>query len=213
MDQSNNKITLYLDADDTILLSSEAVIKILNKKYNINPSKTIDNMKDWGYRSIYKYITTKEVEDIYESDDFFNRVEFDPLFLDFYNKNKNKINIVIVTKGTELNITKKEKYIKSILGEDIEYIGMAFKYDADGKIIKDYSKTNINMKHGIQIDDRTDALVNTNANVKILINNDRVRTWNQHYENINNLYVARNWDEISQIVLFAYDNHFIFKKS
>ena len=213
MDQGNNKITLYLDADDTILLSSEAVIKILNKKYNINPPKTIDNMKDWGYHSIYKHITTKEVEDIYESDDFFNMVEFDPLFLDFYNKNKNKINVVIVTKGTELNVTKKEKYIKSILGEDIEYIGMTFKYDVDGKRIKDYSKTNINMKHGIQIDDRTDALVNTNANVKILINNDRVRTWNQHYENINNLYVARNWDEISKIVLFAYDNHFIFKKS
>ena len=147
MDQGNNRITLYLDADDTILLSSEAVIKILNQKYNINPPKTINNMKDWEYRSIYKYITIKEVEDIYESDEFFNMVEFNPLFLDFYNKNKNKINIVIVTKGTELNVTKKEKYIKSILGEDIEYIGMTFKYDADGKRIKDYSKTNINMKN------------------------------------------------------------------
>ena len=213
MDQGNNRISLYLDADDTILLSSEAVIKILNKKYSINPPKTIDSMRDWEYRSIYKYITTKEVEDIYESDEFFNMVEFDPLFLDFYNKNKNKINVVIVTKGTELNVTKKEKYIKSILGEDIEYIGMTFKYDVDGKRIKDYSKTNINMKHGIQIDDRTDALVNTNANVKILINNDRVRTWNQHYENINNLYITKDWNEISQILLFAYDNHFIFKKS
>lgn len=213
MDQNNNRITLYLDADDTILLSSEAVIKILNKKYNINPSKTIDNMKDWEYRSIYKYITTEEVENIYESDEFFNIVEFDPLFLDFYNKNKNKINIVIITKGTELNVAKKEKYIKSILGENVEYIGMTFKYNVDGERIKDYSKINVNMKHGIQIDDRTDALANTNANVKILINNDRIRTWNQHYENINNLYVARNWDEISQIVLFAYDNHFIFKKS
>lgn len=213
MRQDNNKITLYLDVDDTILKSSEAVIKILNKRYNIRPSKSIDNMKDWGYRSIYKYITTKEIEDIYESDDFFNRVEFDSLFLDFYNKNKNKVNIVIITKGTELNIIKKEKYIKSILGEDIEYIGMPFKYDIDGKRIKDYSKTNINMKHGIQIDDRTDTLANTNANIKILINNDRIRTWNQNYENINNLYVARNWDEIEQIVLFAYNDHFIFKKS
>ena len=37
MNQDNNRITLYLDADDTILLSSEAVIKILNKKYNIYP--------------------------------------------------------------------------------------------------------------------------------------------------------------------------------
>ena len=212
MSQCNEKITLYVDVDDTILLSSEAVIKILNKKYNINPPKTIDNMKDWEYRSIYKYVTKKEIEKIYESDDFFDMVEFDQSFLNFYESNKDKINIVICTKGTKINIEKKESLIKSVLGEDITYIGMQFKLDSEGNSIKDYRKSIINMKHGIQIDDRTDALRDTNANVKILINNDRLRTWNQNYEKINNLYVTRNWDEIGQIVLFAYDNHFVFKK-
>lgn len=213
MGQDNNKVTLYVDVDDTILKSSEAVIKILNKKYGINPSKSINDMKDWGYRSIYKNITYNEVEEIYESDEFFNTVEFDQSFLDFYKTNKNKIDIVICTKGTKINIEKKENLVKRVLGENITYIGMQFKLDGDGNKIKDYRKSIINMKHGIQIDDRTDALRDTNANIKILINNDRLRTWNQNYENINNLYVARNWDEIGQIVLFAYDNHFIFKKS
>jgi hypothetical protein len=213
MGQDNNKVTLYVDVDDTILKSSEAVIKILNKKYDINPSKSINDMKDWGYRSIYKNITDNEVEKIYESDEFFNMVEFDQSFLNFYKTNKNKIDIVICTKGTKINIEKKENLIKKVLGENITYIGIQFKLDNDGNKIKDYRKSIINMKHGIQIDDRTDALRDTNANIKILINNDILRTWNQNYENINNLYVARNWDEIEQIVLFAYDNHFIFKKS
>ena len=213
MGQDNNRVTLYIDVDDTILKSSEAVIKILNKKYDINPSKSINDMKDWGYRSIYKNITDDEVEKIYESDEFFNIVEFDQSFLDFYKTNKNKIDIVICTKGTKINIEKKENLVKKVLGEDITYIGMQFRLDNDGNKIKDYRKSIINMKHGIQIDDRTDALRDTNANIKILINNDRLRTWNQNYENINNLYVTRNWDEIGQIVLFAYDSHFIFKKS
>ena len=210
---SNNKIMLYLDVDDTILKSSEAVIKIINKKYNINPPKTIDDMKDWGYRSIYKYITSDEVEKIYESDDFFNIVEFDQSFLDFYNNNKDKVDITICTKGTNINIEKKEQLVKKVLGENISYIGMRFKIDEDGNLIKDHRKSMISMKHGIQIDDRVDALRDTGANIKILINNDRIRTWNTNYRNINNLYVVRNWDEISQIILFAYDNHFVFKKS
>ena len=212
MGQDNNKVTLYVDVDDTILKSSEAVIEILNKKYNINPSKSINDMKDWNYRSIYKNITENEVEEIYESDEFFNTVEFDQTFLDFYKTNKDKIDIVICTKGTKTNVEKKEKLVKRVLGENITYNGMPFKLDGDGNNIKDFRKMLINMKHGIQIDDRTDALRDTNANMKILIHNDRVRTWNQNYENINNLYIARNWNEVGQIVLFAYYNHFTFKK-
>lgn len=212
MGQNNNKIMLYLDVDDTIIKSSEAVIKILNKKYNITPPKSVNDMKDWGYRSIYKNITRCEVEEIYGSDEFFNIVEFDQDFLNFYNLNKNKIEITICTKGTKDNIEKKEKFIKNALGEGVNYIGMQFKLDEDGNNIEDYRKSTINMKHGIQIDDRTDALRDTNANIKILINNDRLLTWNQNYENINNLYVVRNWHEISQIISFAYDNHFVFKK-
>lgn len=214
MNQDNkNKIMLYLDVDDTILKSSEAVIKILNKKYNITPPKTIDNMKDWGYRSIYKYVSSDEVEKIYESDEFFNIVEFDQVFLDFYNKNKDKFDITIVTKGNKENIVKKEKLIKKVLGDDIQYIGMEFKIDVYGNRIEDHRKYSVNMKHGIQIDDRTDAVRDTNANVKILLNHGRVRTWNQNYYNINNLYITKDWNEISQILLFAYDNHYIFKKS
>lgn len=170
-------------------------------------------MHDWGYRSIYKNITAEDVTALYESDEFFNMVEFDQSFLNFYKQHKDKVEIVVVTKGTDVNLEKKEVLIKKVLGKSVQFVGLKFKYDVDGNVVREYNKKTVNMRHGIQIDDRTDSLRDTNANIKILINNDRVQTWNQHYENINNLYVTRNWDEIAQIILFAYDNHFIFKKS
>lgn len=213
MKQLKEKITLYLDADDTILRSSEAAIQIINKRFNINPPKTINDLHDWGYRSIYKNITAEDVTALYESDEFFNMVEFDQSFLNFYKQHKDKVEIVVVTKGTDVNLEKKEVLIKKVLGKSVQFVGLKFKYDVDGNVVREYNKKTVNMRHGIQIDDRTDSLRDTNANIKILINNDRVQTWNQHYENINNLYVTRNWDEIAQIILFAYDNHFIFKKS
>ena len=47
-----NKIKLFIDADDTILESSKTVINILNKRFNISPPKTYDDIRDWGYRSM-----------------------------------------------------------------------------------------------------------------------------------------------------------------
>ena len=63
-----SKLKLYLDCDDTITNSSETVVKIICKRHGIN--KTIKDLKDFEYKSIYKNITTEEVIDIYESDEF-----------------------------------------------------------------------------------------------------------------------------------------------
>ena len=176
--EQNSKITIYLDADDTVLRSSEAIIEILNKKYNIMPKKTIKELRDWGYRSIYGRLSSKEVEDIYASDEFFNTVKVDSVFLEFFKKSLAKVNFIFVTKGTQENIDKKEKYLRENLGNEFEYIGIPFKVDADGNINATFSKRGVNMKHGIQIDDRIDCLEDTNAPIKILI-----KTYGDHYWN------------------------------
>lgn len=210
----NSKITLYLDADDTVLRSSEAMIEILNKKYNINPAKTIKDLSDWGYRSIYGHMTPEEVREIYASDEFFDIVKINSTFLDFFKKSLAKVNFVFVTKGTPENIEKKEKYLRENLGLDFEYIGIPFKLDADGKVNTSFSKRSINMKHGIQIDDRVDCLKDSNAPIKILIKTYGDHYWNQmkDYSGIPNLYVVDNWEQAIQIIEFAYNEHFIFKK-
>lgn len=208
---NNSKITLYIDADDTIMLSSVAVIDILNKKYNITPKKTIDDLKDWGYRSIYGRLSKEEKDAIYESDEFYDKVRIDPDFLNFYKANHKFFDFVIVTKGTAINIKKKQKFLKSVLGNGFDYIGMSIDVN-ETDLSKKFDKSSVNMKHGIQIDDRTDALAKTNAPIKILYRHNTDMTWNRDYSGINNLYAANTWKEIIEILLFAKDNHFLFKK-
>ena len=210
--ENESKITIYLDADDTVLESSKAIIKILNKKYNIIPEKSIDNMMDWEYKSIVKDITKEDIYNIYESDEFFDLVRINNDFLKFYKKSLNKINFVFVTKGTDININKKEKYLKKILGDTFEYIGIPFKTDVNGDYIPCYNKVVVNMKHGIQIDDRIDCLETTNAPIKILMKLYGDRYWNKNYSNISNLYTVNGWEEAIQIIEFAYNEHYIFKK-
>lgn len=208
---NNSKITLYIDADDTIMLSSVAVIDILNEKYNIIPKKTIDDLRDWGYRSIYGRLSKEEKDAIYESDEFYDKVKIDPDFLNFYKSNHKFFDFVIVTKGTAINIKKKQKFLKSVLGNGFDYIGMSIDIN-ETDLSKTFDKSSVNMKHGIQIDDRTDALAKTNAPIKILYRHNTDMTWNRDYDGINNLYAANTWKEIIEILLFAKDNHFLFKR-
>lgn len=203
---SQKKIKLFVDADDTILKSSEAVIKILNKRHNIYPPKTYDDLADWGYNSIYPYMTSKDVFDIYESDEFFDIVEIDKDFLNFYKQNKEKIEIYIVTKGNFNNIQNKKIYFNQRI-PDAKLIGCDLNFDAQS-----HSKDHIDMTNGIQIDDRCDCLVNTNAKIKILITHNKKFSWNnpKNYF-IDNRYDCKDWKEISEILQFAIENEFFLE--
>ena len=61
-----NKRTIFLDVDDVLLDSSVAVIAILNQRYGLN--KTLDDLVDWGYKSIFRNLSKEQVSDIQESD-------------------------------------------------------------------------------------------------------------------------------------------------
>lgn len=156
-------VTLYVDADDTILDSSKAVIEILNEKYNLSPAKTILDLEDWNYHSICDEVTPAEVTEIYNSKDFFDRVKIKKGFENFWRKHKDKFSLKIVTKGTFENLRRKEEYFSKYLPE-AEVVGIGFNTDT----LSDFGKGRIDMAGGIQIDDRTDSL-NTNAPIKILI--------------------------------------------
>ena len=184
--ENKHKIKLFIDADDTILKSSETTIDILNKKFNIIPSKTFDDIHDWGYRSIYGQCTDEIINDVYDSDEFFEQV---------------------VTKGHEKNIKNKEKYFKKHLPR-AKVIGCKFKSCDDKK----YDKSHIDMSHGIQIDDRTDCLMGTNSDTKILFKNKAERYWNQINGTNEDIYIANEWKEIIDILEFAANNPNLFVK-
>ena len=58
------------------------------------------------------------------------------------------------------------------------------------------------MSNSIQIDDVFEELEDTNANIKILLTNNRKFYWNKIKPNVENLYAVQNWEEISQILEF-----------
>lgn len=206
------KITVYLDVDDTVLQSSEAIIKILNKKHNIQPPKKIEDLKDWRYASIYNEITPDEVESIYASDEFFDVVNIDEVFSQFFYKSLEKVNFVFVTKGTSDNLNKKEKYLRKRLNGPFDYVGLTFTDKEECLNSRNFDKKAVNMRYGIHIDDRIECLKTTNAPVKILLKKHGVHYWNENYAGIPNLYVTNTWEEAIQIVEFAYTEHYIFKK-
>ena len=53
------KRKVVFDFDDTLVKSSEEIIRQINNKYNLN--KTIDDLTDWNYSSIYKELKETEV--------------------------------------------------------------------------------------------------------------------------------------------------------
>lgn len=187
------KTKIFLDCDDTILESSKCVINILNKKYNLH--KTIEDLKDFNYRSIYGPINKKEVFDIFESEEFWKNVEINKLFKENIEILKNDFEIVFVSCGTDKNLNKKLKYLKKYF--DFDFIGK--RISAEDVNLK---KNHIDMSNAIQIDDNPRSLNGTNAAIKIFLQNGRDVKGNDAPINEDNLYIVQNWSEILEILNF-----------
>lgn len=192
------KIKVYIDADDTILDSSVAIIDILNKKNNT--SKTIHDLRDWNYRDIDGTMNGDKILELYESEEFFNTVKIKENVKDYLKEIIEKISVFIVSKGTQKNLNKKEEFFKKELGVPFNFKGLSF---TEGQ---DFNKSSVDMRNGIQIDDRMDCLRHTNAAVKILLRNNANYSWNIPDVNMENLYVVNSWEEIQEIINFALEN-------
>ena len=199
------KIKLFIDADDTILESSKAFIDIVNRQDNINPPKTISELRDWKYRSLFPHITNERVIEIYNSEEFFYIVKIHSDFKRFYLKHENAFEWNIVTKGNKTNIEHKQKYFKKYLPK-AKVIGCRFNSMEE----QNFDKSHIDMDYGIQIDDRTDCLVGSNANIKILFKNNRDFYWNRTDMTNEPLYIMNSWKEIIETLEFALKNSDMF---
>lgn len=188
-----SKLKLYLDCDDTITNSSETVVKIICKRYGIN--KTIKDLKDFGYRSIYKNITTEEIIDIYESDEFWELVNLKEDFENIKENLKELFDVNIVTCGTEINFRKKRDFIDKHL--NIPMIGVSIYKE------KRFDKSEVDMLGGIQIDDNHKCL-QTNASIKVLLKDFRFNNLHKEFAEAgeDNMYVARDWTELFELLKF-----------
>ena len=199
------KIKLFIDADDTILESSKAFIDIVNQQDNINPPKIYEELRDWKYRSLFPYMTNERIFEIYDSEEFFNIVKLNADFESFYLKHENDFEWNIVTKGHKSNIEHKHKYFKKHLPK-AKVIGCRFNSMEE----QNFDKSHIDMDYGIQIDDRTDCLIGSNANIKILFKNNRDFYWNRTDMSNEPLYIMNSWKEIIETLEFALKNSDVF---
>lgn len=196
-------ITIYVDCDDTILNSSAVIIEILNSRYGV--SKTIEDLRDYRYRSIVGGVTQEEILEIYQSEEFWEKVQFQPKFLKALEKLKKYFSFVIISKGTEQNLKAKEIHLRKAFkgrGVDIEFVGIPLIIGSKTK----FTKALCNMVGAIQIDDCTQEFAGSSASVKILIKNGREVEWNYTPFNEENFYVAQDWEDIEKILMFAKDN-------
>ena len=92
-----------------------------------------------------------------ESDDFYNELEFKPFVLNVLSKYKDYYNLVIVSKGTPLNLEKKQTWLKE---------HMPFEYKFVGVNNWSHDKRDVDMSNGIQIDDSYSCL-KTNADISL----------------------------------------------
>lgn len=193
-------MTIYVDFDNTIVESHKRIIELLNKRYNL--SKTEEDLIDWGYRSIAS-ITEEEKLSLFEENDFFSGLEFKDGFLDVLNKHYNSNEFIIATKGTPKNLEKKIAWIKKNIPYDIKVIGITN---------DNFSKKQVDMSEGIQIDDCSYAL-DTNAKIKILYKGGNNFGWQQDYVNTD-IMVVNTWKEIDDILFFysEYDYRTLSKK-
>ena len=180
--------TIFLDFDNTIVESNKRIIELLNCRYNLH--KTEDDLSRYDYSDIAP-ISRDEILSLYESNEFFDNLQFKKGALDAILKYKNQYHIIIVTRGTQANLAKKHEWIKDNISNDLDFIGI------DGQFI---TKSVINMRNGIQIDDESVCL-QTNAGVRLLYTSGNSFPWQKINPN-EDIIVVHSWQELDDVLGF-----------
>jgi 5'(3')-deoxyribonucleotidase len=161
---------IYLDLDGTLLASNEAMCKLLNRRYGLN--HTGDEVTDWNYTNLYP-TNAEEVEALYDSADFFRNVTFIKGARKYLTKYRKKI--IIVTKASFKNYCHKKIFLRNAGFGDIPIIPLGL----------NMSKSLINMKGGLFIDDCTYNLKESNATYKLMFmeyDDGKDREWQRNWK-------------------------------
>lgn len=135
---------IFLDVDGVIFHSVEAIVKLLNKEYNMNVDPK--NIFTWDFSNCYPNVTDKKIEQLFGTDTFFDNVKMMEGAKEFILKYIDKV--VLITKGKQENINGKRNYFDSNGLEKIKMVGIPL----------NISKNIINMGDSLFIDDSTSNL-------------------------------------------------------
>lgn len=189
-------MNLYIDFDNTIVNSSEVIVKMLNESFG--EDKDWKKLRRYDFKDLFPSCSYWKIERCFESDKMFEEVELLPEVYETLNSFKDKFDKVsVVTIGTDINLEKKRMFVKNRFPFDIELIGIK----NDGRS----NKGSVDMRDGVFIDDHIDCLHSSNAKVKILIKTSENAEWSKIEPN-DDIYVVSNWYEIYSILDFITKN-------
>ena len=187
---------ILIDIDDTLLKSSEEIIRQLNNKNGT--SKTINELTDYAYRSIDETITQEEINNMYASNEFFNNVTFNDGAIEFIKKYSKQFDIVFVSYGTEENLIKKVNMLNELVLQ-YDLSGIFFASFEIGKA----NKSEILLDNVyLAIDNHSGHLAELQAPKKILLKNFLEVDWNKTPINDEYTYTANSFSDIDQMIEF-----------
>jgi 5'(3')-deoxyribonucleotidase len=158
-----NKRNLFIDFDGTIANSIKAYCEYYRIMYRQIPDHT--KVKRYNLSDQCPLVPLKEVNNIFGSQLFFDCLELMPNAFDVVKKLKDKFNIILCSIGTFKNISYKSLWIEKHLP-----------FIEDAILIRNKNcnmdKSIIDMNSGIIVDDVGENLATSNADIKILFDND-----------------------------------------
>lgn len=166
--------TLYLDVDEVVLNSIQAMCEMLNKLFD--KDLTEKDIHTWNFEE-YGDIGSDFIEAMFDLPLFFEVVRFNPSIFPLLTKAiYHGYKVVFVTKGGERNRKMKEQFIHDYLGGFLDY-----EYEFIGMDINT-SKNTVDMSDGVFIDDNENNLFESNAKRKILCVNNPNSNWNSKWD-------------------------------
>lgn len=176
---------IYTNLNDSVINYSQTIINILNERYGLN--KKYEDLKDKNFRSIYKDFSDEDLKNIITSNYFWENVKISDKFKKFYNKFKNTYKWYVIEKNINERCTLRDDFIKNNIGIDVIY-----------DYIDEFKENFLS----IHINTDSNALLNSNARIKILLKNGYDKPWNKTVYNIEDLYILNDWEDLDSLIKY-----------
>lgn len=168
---------IFLDIDGVIFHSCQAMIDILNERYDGNFDGS--DVTSWNFQCCYSGMTSEEIESMFNNGLFFKVVKPIDGALEFMDRYRDKI--ILVTKANIENYALKRKWFDDRGFKDIPMIALPLNV-SKGFINMD----NIN-EYSLFIDDSTQNLIDCNADYKVQMReycDDKEREWQKGWNGL-----------------------------
>ena len=171
---------IFLDIDEVIFHSCQAMIDILNERYGGNFDGS--DVTSWNFQCCYPNMTSEEIEDTFNDPKFFDIVKPIDGALEFMNRYRDKI--ILVTKANIENYAHKRKWFDDRNFADIPIIALPLNVS---KGFIDMQNCTGFYNYSLFIDDSTNNLQETNADYNIMFkeyNDQKEREWQKGWDGL-----------------------------